>query len=111
MGDGASFGVPMTGPAIAPNFMPGSQAQPVGYMPATGPVEGGVPANMVAHESNGMVYYYNPPMFTADHQGGLQHFPVAANGNVVAMANGMPAQTPFYYSSMPGGMFYPAHSG
>ena len=106
--DGGPYGVPMTGPALAPNFVPGSQAHHVGYMSASGPVEGGVPANVVPHESNGMVYYYNPPMFTPDPQGG---FPVASNGNMVTMANGMPGQHPFYYSSMPTGMYYPAQSG
>ena len=111
MGDGASFAIPMNGPALAPSFIPGSQAHPVGLMPASGPVESGVPANMVAHESNGMVYYYNPPMYAPDSQGGTQHFPVATNGDVVNMANGMPSQAPFYYSSMPAEMYYPPHSG
>ncbi|KIX06865.1 uncharacterized protein Z518_04841 [Rhinocladiella mackenziei CBS 650.93] len=106
--DGSSFGVPMTGPVLAPNFIPGSQSHPVGYLPAAAPVESSIPSNMVAHESNGMVYYYNSPVFTPDTQGGLQPFPVATNGTMVAMANGMPPQTPFYYPSVPNGMFYPA---
>lgn len=81
-------------------------------MPLTGPADGGVPGSMMAHESNGMVYYYNPTLFAGDGQSGMQNFPVTPNGNMVAMANGMPTQAaPFYYSSVPSGMFYPAQSG
>lgn len=107
--DGTPYSVPMGGgSALAPNFVPGSQAHHGGY-PAAGPhMDSGVPPNMMAHESNGMVYYYNPPMFTPGSQGG---FPVAPNGHMVPMANGIPGQQPFYYSSMPAGMFYPGQTG
>lgn len=110
MTDGGSFGVPINGPALAPSFVPGSQSHPVGYMPATGPVEGGNQGNMVAHESNGMVYYYNPAMFATDAQGGMPNYPMAPSASMMGMANGMPTQAPFYYSSAPSGMFYPAQS-
>ncbi|OAP58896.1 hypothetical protein AYL99_06193 [Fonsecaea erecta] len=104
-----SFGVPMTGPALAPSFIPGSQSHPMSYMPATGPPDN----SMLAHESNGMVYYYNnPTMFAPDAQGGMQQFPMAPNGNMMPpLGHGMPSQAPYYYSSGAAGMFYPAQSG
>ncbi|EXJ67118.1 uncharacterized protein A1O5_09765 [Cladophialophora psammophila CBS 110553] len=105
--DASSFGVSMAGPALAPSFIPGSQSHPMSYLPAAGLVEG----NMLAHESNGMVYYYNSTMFAPEAQGGMQQFPIAPNGNMMPLNNGMPAQAPYYYSSAPAGMFYPAHSG
>ncbi|KIW28619.1 uncharacterized protein PV07_08267 [Cladophialophora immunda] len=103
----SSFGIPMAGPALAPSFVPGSQSHPMSYMPATGPTE----SSMLAHESNGMVYYYNPTMFGPDAQGGMQQFPMAPSGNMMPLSNGMPSQAPYYYSSAPSGMFYPAQSG
>ncbi|KAH0835223.1 hypothetical protein AYO21_09442 [Fonsecaea monophora] len=103
----SAFGVPMTGPALAPSFVPGSQSHPMSYMSVTGPTE----SNMLAHESNGMVYYYNPTMFAHDPQGTMQQLPIAPNGNMLPLTNGMPTQAPYYYSSAPGGMFYPAQSG
>lgn len=111
MAEPGSFGVSMTAPSLAPSFVPGSHSHPVAYMPAQGPVEGDVPTNPLAHESNGMVYYYNPPMFAPDAQGGLQAFPVASNGNMMGMGNGISGQGSFYFSSAPTGMFYPAQSG
>ncbi|KAI1619815.1 CASC3/Barentsz eIF4AIII binding-domain-containing protein [Exophiala viscosa] len=109
LADNGSYGIPMNGPALAPNFIPGSQSHPIGYLPASGLADGNGTGNMVPHESNGMVYYYNPPMYTSDTQGGLQQFPGATNGNVGMMTNGMPSQ-PFYYSGVPNGMFYPANT-
>ncbi|KIY02533.1 uncharacterized protein Z520_00998 [Fonsecaea multimorphosa CBS 102226] len=103
----SSFGVPMAGPALAPSFVPGSQSHPINYLPATGPTE----SSTLAHESNGMVYYYNPTMFTPGAQSGMQQFPMAPNGNMMPLGNGMPSQAPYYYSSAPTGMFYPAQSG
>ncbi len=107
--DSSSFTLPMTGPGLAPSFIPGSQSHPVNYMHAPGRMEGSVPNNMMAHESNGMVYYYNPPAFTPDAQGGAQQYPLT-NGNVMTMPNGPPSQ-PFYYSGVPNGMYYPAQTG
>ncbi|KEF62531.1 uncharacterized protein A1O9_00504 [Exophiala aquamarina CBS 119918] len=106
--DGAPYGVPMGGPALPPSFVPGSQAHHVGYLPNSTPLESGIPANMVAHESNGMVYYYNPPMFTPGSQGA---FPLTPNPHMVPMGNGMPGQQPYHYSPMPAGMFYQGQTG
>jgi hypothetical protein len=111
MADTGSFGLPMGGPALAPNFIPGSQSHPVSYMPPTGPAEGAVAGSMMAHETNGMVYYYNPTMFTPGVQSGMQQFPTAPNGSIMPMADGVPGQAPFYYTSVPAAMFYPAQSG
>jgi hypothetical protein len=72
-------------------------------------MEGRIADNMMAHESNGMVYYYNPPMYTPEARGGLQQYPFT-NGNVMTMPNGTTSQ-PFYYSGVPNGMFYPAQTG
>ena len=112
MPDAMSFGLQMGGPALAPSFVPGSQSHPVSYLPPAGPVGGGLAGNMMAHESNGMVYYYNPTTFTSDAQGGMQHFPMAPTGNLMSMANGMPPQgPPLYPPYVPNAMFYPAQSG
>ncbi|EXJ85761.1 hypothetical protein A1O1_06129 [Capronia coronata CBS 617.96] len=111
MVDTNSYGVQMHAPSLAPSFVPGSHSHPVAYMPAPGAVEGGMPPNPVAHESNGMVYYYNPPMFAPDAPSGLQPLPVASNGNMTAMSNRMSGQPPFYLPSAPAGMFYQAQSG
>jgi hypothetical protein len=111
MPDASSFGLQMGGSALAPSFIPGSQSHPVSYMPPAGPVGGSVAANMMAHESNGMVYYYNPAMFTSDTQSGMHQFPMAPNGNMMPVANGVPTQPPFYYPSVPTAMFYPTQSG
>ncbi|KIW11254.1 hypothetical protein PV08_10554 [Exophiala spinifera] len=109
MGGNGSFSVPITGPAMAPSFIPGSQAHPVNYVHAPGPAEGGTGNNLMAHESNGMVYYYNPPAYPTDSQGGFQQYPSVA-GNVMPMANGLPSQ-PLYYPGVSNGMFYPAQTG
>ncbi|KAJ9611455.1 hypothetical protein H2200_004639 [Cladophialophora chaetospira] len=112
MPEANSFGIPLGGQALAPNFVPGSQSHPVNYMPpAGGPVEGGVAGNMMAHETNGMVYYYNPTMFAPDVQGSMQHYQMAPNGNMMPITNGVTAQPPFYYTAAPTAMFYPAQSG
>ncbi|KAK6387634.1 hypothetical protein LTS17_000903 [Exophiala oligosperma] len=110
MGNNGSFNIPIAGPAMAPSFIPGSQAHPVNYMHAPGPADGGTGNNLMAHESNGMVYYYNnPPAYTPDSQGGFQPYP-PATGHVMPMANGLPSQ-PLYYSGVSNGMFYPAQTG
>ncbi|EXJ84999.1 hypothetical protein A1O3_05674 [Capronia epimyces CBS 606.96] len=111
MADTTSFGLPMSAPSLAPSFVPGSHSHPVAYMPAPSALEASLPPNPVIHESNGMVFYYNPPMFAPDAPGRLQPLPVASNGNVATMTNGTSGQTPFYFSSAPTGMFYPAQSG
>ncbi|KAL2399041.1 hypothetical protein ABEF93_007189 [Exophiala dermatitidis] len=108
MGDASSFAVPMNAPSLAPSFVPGSHSHPIAYVPGAGGLEGSLP---LAHESNGMVYYYNPPMLGPEGQGGLQTMPGAANGPTMPIANGMPGQTAFYYTSAPNGMFYPSQSG
>ncbi|KAK7897888.1 hypothetical protein LTR67_004520 [Exophiala xenobiotica] len=107
--DSSSFAAPMTGPGLAPSFIPGSQSHPVNYMHGPGRMEGSIADNMMAHESNGMVYYYNPPMYTPEARGGVQQYPFT-NGNVMTMPNGTTSQ-PFYYSGVPNGMFYPAQTG
>jgi hypothetical protein len=104
--DSSGYALHMGDPTLAPNFIPGSQAHHAGYMPASAAVEGGMLPNMVAQESNGMVFYYNPPMFPPDSHGG---YPMVPNGNM--LANGMVPQHQFYYPSMPTSAFYPAQSG
>lgn len=109
--DGSSFGVPMVGPALAPSFVPGSQSHPVNYVPPSPSVGSGMAGNMMAHESHGMVYYYNPTMYAPEGQSGMQQFPMAPNGNMMPMPNGVPGQPPYYYPPVPAAMFYPAQSG
>ena len=110
MPDGGSFGLQMGGPAMAPSFIPGSQSHQVSYMSPAGAVGGGISGNMLAHESNGMVYYYNPSIYAPDAQGAMPQFQMT-NGNLMPMANGMPAPAPFYHQPVPPAMFFPAQSG
>ena len=106
--DASQFGFPMGGPAMAPSFVPGSQTHPVNYMAFPGPVAGGMAGNMMAHETNGMVYYYNPEMYANEPQ---QQFAMVPNGNTMPMVNGVPTQAPYYYPHVPAGMFYPTQTG
>ena len=109
MPDMGSFGLQMGVPALAPSFVPGSQSHPINYMPPAGPTHSSMTGNMMAHESNGMVYYYNPSAFGPDGQG--QQFPLMPNGTMMPMANGVSAQAPFYFPPAPPTMFYPAQTG
>ena len=108
MPDARPLAFPMGGPAMAPTFVPGSQSHPVNHIAPTEPVEG---VNMMAHESNGMVYYYNPASYPTGVQGSMQHFSMPPSRNIAPLGNGVPPQAPFYYPPVPAAMFYPTQSG
>jgi hypothetical protein len=111
MAGNTPFGAPMSGPVLAPSFIPGSQSHQVGFPPPAALADRSGPGSMVAHESNGMVYYYNQPVFPSEAPGGLAQFPVPSNNNMVNLAGGsMPSQPPFYYPGVPNGVFYPAQT-
>jgi len=99
LAEGGAFGLPVAGAAgLPPAFVPGSQSHPL-----PGSVEAGVQPSTVAHESNGMVYYYNPSLYQNEPHAPVPHF---------SMGPAMAAPTPFYYPpSVPNGMFYSAPSG
>jgi hypothetical protein len=104
-----SFGLQMGGAAAAPNFIPGSQSHPVNYIPPMGPVDASLNGNLMAHESNGMVYYFNPGVYPPESHTAMQQFPVAPPAHM--MTNAGPTQPSFYYTPVPTAMFYPAQTG
>ncbi len=105
--DANPYGLPLGG--LAPSFIPGSQSHPVNYMPPAGPADG-MTGSLLPHQTNGMVYYFNPPMFASEAQNGMQQYPGnAPNGNMMHTAGGV--QAPFYYPPVPAAMFYPSQTG
>ncbi|KAF2137257.1 uncharacterized protein K452DRAFT_236245 [Aplosporella prunicola CBS 121167] len=97
--------------AVVPMFMPGPQqgAYPVPTVATTvpAPAPPGAPAqgNMVAHESNGMVYYYDPSQMYAPVEG------YAPASYTVPGMGGMMTPSPdgYYYPQVPqaGMVYYP----
>jgi hypothetical protein len=135
---------PPNAPVIAPMFIQndnGSQQNGQGYLiPTIGPAApgapiagaptpmgmnmgSGAPSGMVAHEQNGMVYYYDPAQLYTSQQGhpGESHqYPQQqhqhqhpqhpqhqhqASGSYGMM--GDPAAANYYYQQPAGGMYYP----
>ena len=97
MVNGMPYAVPMPGMPMVPGFVPpvmhpGPQQQPQ--------VNQAQQQSSMAHESNGMVFYYDPSQV----QGGGQ-------GEQYPMMSGPPMmnpQAPFYYPNGPNSMYYPA---
>ncbi len=113
-GDIASYGSGLGPPMPPPTFVAG--AHPLPYMvpaaprPAPAPADGNVPAGTVAHESNGMVYYYDsssqvPPNTGAPYSTSFAGAPV---GGVVGMGGMMTPPNHFYYPPSNNGVYYAA---
>lgn len=117
--------------AAAPAFIPGTQPGP--YMlpalpapqqpppppqqPPTGDQQNGQqPGSTVAHESNGMVFYYDssqmypganpPPPLPAPAFQSAPGYPVPPSGGVVGMGGMMTPPANYYYPQVPGGIYY-----
>lgn len=111
-GDLVSYG-PSLGPLMAPTFV--TSAHPPPYMvpavtvPAPAPGEGNASASTVAHESNGMVYYYDPlqlpPSSGASYTASFAGAPV---GGVVGMGGMMTPPNHFFYPPNNNGVYYAA---
>lgn len=91
------YGMGMGGPVMPQQFTHGSQ----NFVVPTQGNERGTQAGPMAHESNGMVYYYDPTQFQADGSH-VPQFPMAVGGGMV----GVPAPGPYFYPAVPGGMYY-----
>lgn len=96
-GDNMGYVMPMGGPVMAPQFVPGSQQG--GFVPSTGAGDTGAQQSTVAHESNGMVFYYDKSQAPAEVPTQYQGPP--SNG-MLTMPSG-----PYFYPSMSNGMYYP----
>lgn len=108
---GSGFGL---GPPMAPAFLAGAPpayAVPAATLPgpAPAPADGNVAAGTVAHESNGMVYYYDssqlPPSSSAPYSAPFAGAPV---GGVVGMGGMMTPPTHFFYPPTSNGVYYAA---
>lgn len=103
--------VPTLGPSVgAPTFVPGQQYQyavPVG--PPAPPADSTTPAGTVAHESNGMVYYYDSSQLPAGPEASTTYAPAGyappPPAGVVSMG-GSPGGFP-YQAAAPGVYFAP----
>ncbi|KAL1641050.1 hypothetical protein SLS58_006322 [Diplodia intermedia] len=90
-------------PMYMPNPQPGAYAAPPGSMPAPSAPVTTAQGQMVAHEQNGMVYYFDPSQIYAPVEG----YPPASY--TVPGMGGMMTPSPdgYYYPQMPqGGMVY-----
>jgi hypothetical protein len=98
MSNGLPFGPPMPGMNMAPGFASPVMHQSV--QPHSQMNQAQQPGTL-AHESNGMVYYYDPSQLSGGSQGdqyGMVHLPTMMN-----------PQAPYYYPNGPNGGYYPAH--
>lgn len=102
---------PGIGPsAVAPAFYaapPPAYMVPPAPVPAATPTDSNVPAGTVAHESNGMVYYYDssqfPPSTGAPYAGPYTGAPI---GGVVGMGGMMTPPNQFFYPPTNNGPYY-----
>ena len=94
-------------PANAPPFVPQSNVPfMVPAAPPTAPPNdnNSGQGQMVAHESNGMVYYYDASQVQSAPNYG---YPAAPPGGVVGMGGMMTPPGGYYFSAPPTGVFYP----
>lgn len=103
----------MAASMMAPAFMPGAQPAPFIMAPPQAPApstEASVSAsqaNTVAHESNGMVYYYNSAQLAGPPQvGPAPQYTMTPHGGLMGMGGMMTPPSHFYYSQPASGMFY-----
>lgn len=101
------------GPPIPPGYLTGGHPEsylvPAATLPPPAPNDGNVPAGTVAHESNGMVYYYDssqvPANAAAPYNASYAEAPV---GGVVGMGGMMTPPNHFYYPVANNGVYYAA---
>jgi hypothetical protein len=105
--DGLLFNGSMSSSVMAPNFVPAAQQSPfvLGVVPAP-PTEDVGPPNTVAHESNGMVYYYDPSQLPHVSHPNMPHYSMPHPGGVVGIGGMMTPPAHFYYPQAPNGMYF-----
>jgi hypothetical protein len=120
-GEVVSYGPGVGPPSIAPSFFTGAHPAPFMVPGATlgaaisapthapAPGDGNTPAGTVAHESNGMVYYYDsaqlPPSTGAPYSAPFAGPPV---GGVVGMGGMITPPNHFFYHPVNNGVYYAA---
>lgn len=99
--------LPAYHPGTAPSFVPQTTTVVPFMVPAAPPAAppAGDPnaGQTVAHESNGMVYYYESSQMPSAPGYG---YPMAPQGGVMGMGGMMTPPGGFYYSPAPGGIYY-----
>jgi CASC3/Barentsz eIF4AIII binding len=111
--DLAPYGSGMGPSTMPPAFLTGPHAPPyvvpAAPLPAPGPADGNPAAGTVAHESNGMVYYYDsaqfPPSAGPSYSAPFAGAPV---GGVVGMGGMMTPPNHFFYPPSDNGVYYAA---
>lgn len=111
-GDIAAYGNGV-GPHMHSAFLPGAHPHPymvpTATLAAAASADGNLAAGTVAHESNGMVYYYDSSQFPASSPAHFSApFAGSAMGGVVGMGGMMTPPTQFFYPSVNNGVYYPA---
>ncbi|KAI9710686.1 MAG: hypothetical protein M1820_002519 [Bogoriella megaspora] len=98
----APYGQPMTSQAPAPAPGPAPAPAPTSNNTANS-INGAAQSNMVAHEQNGMVYYYDPSQLSSQSEGYPAGYTVPGMGGMMT-----PSPDGFYYPQIPSGpMYYP----
>lgn len=92
-----------------PGVHPPPYMVPAATLPAAAPADGNTPSGTVAHESNGMVFYYNSSQFpgstAAPYSASFAATPI---GGVVGIGGMMTPPTHFFYPPANNGAYYPA---
>ncbi|MCJ1228850.1 hypothetical protein MMC12_005513 [Toensbergia leucococca] len=97
---------PNVGPAIAPSisapaFVPGQQYPYMPVAPPPPPVEATSQAGTVAHESNGMVYYYDSSQLASGTESSTTYppagYPIAQTGGIPPPVHYFPQPSPALY--------------
>lgn len=104
--DTAMFNGAMPTSVLAPNFVPGVAPGSAAQAAPQQPADSSSQPNTLAHESNGMVYYYDPSLFPPVPQGPMTPYGMPPGGGVVGMGGMMTPPAHFYYPQAPNGMFY-----
>ena len=92
---------------MAPPFVPGAPYVLAPPQPPPPPTDSTTQTGMVAHESNGMVYYYDPAQLQQATPSGVPSpYTAAPTGGVVGMGGMMTPPAQYYYPPAPNGVYF-----
>jgi hypothetical protein len=106
-GELPGYSGPATAPAMAPAFVPGAPYMLAPPPPAPPSTDPGAQGATVAHESNGMVYYYNSTQLQQATNPGVP--PPYPSAGVVGMGGMITPPAHFYYPQASNGVYYGPH--
>ena len=111
-GDPNPYGSSLAPATLPPAFLTGTHPPPyvvpAAPLPAAAGTEANVPAGTVAHESNGMVYYYDSTQLPSGTTGPYPApFAGPPAGGVIGMGGMMTPPTHFFYPPANNGIYYP----